>query len=77
MHHIVVLFLDALDGLLLNLMRHFFRHRFLRNYLVLLILFIELDLQVVFIRVNLIGKFGFFDDVPNELKIIEKEQELP
>jgi len=53
------------------------RYRVLRNNLIFLILTIELDLEVVIFRMNLIGQFGFLNYIPDKFEVIEEKKKLP
>ena len=78
MHHLVVLFLDALNGLILisGNSAISIRNRFLHD-LVVLILTVKFYLQVILLRVDLIGQFGLLYDVPHVFELIDEEHELP
>ena len=47
------------------------------DYLVFLVLFVHFDLQVVVLRVDLVGQSRLLDDVFDELELIKEQEELP
>lgn len=47
------------------------------DYLVFLVLLIEIHLQVVFIGVNLIRQFSLLDYVSDELEVVQEKHKLP
>ncbi len=77
MHYLVVLLLNTLYCLLLELWCDSSVGDGLLDYLVFLVLAIELDFQIVLMRVDLVGQLCFLDDVPNEFEVIKEKEELP
>lgn len=76
-----VLLLDSLDlfvgHLLAGLADRRLGQKLLADYLVLLVLLVEIHWQVVLVRVNLVRESGLLDYVPHKLEVVEEEHELP
>lgn len=76
-----ILLLDAfylfLWHLLTGLTVRWLRQELMTDYLVFLVLLIEIHLQVVFIGVNLIRQFSLLDYVSDELEVVQEKHKLP
>lgn len=78
--NVIILLFNALDcfffhdGIISIWLR--FRHVMTDN-LIILILTLQLNFQVILIRMNLISNLSLLNKIPNKLKLIQKQQKLP
>lgn len=82
--HVTLFFISLLNSLhdvirefLLRLAFVGVGHHFLADDFVVFVLLLEVDFQVILVGVDLVRQLRLFHDVPDELEVVQEQQELP